>query len=60
MGQRGYLLLAELEPPSRERANRQASRLIALLVAIMVYPLAYKLAVLESRGAPVYSLASVL
>ena len=61
-GQRGYLLpqKAELKPPPRERDNRQARGLIAVLVAIMVYPLAYKLAVLESQGAPVYSLASVL
>ena len=59
----GYLRLqkAELQPPApRERANRQASTLIALLVALMVWPLAHKLAVLESQGAPVYSLASVL
>ena len=61
----GYLRLqkAELQiiqPPPRERANRQASTLIALLVALMVWPLAHKLAVLESQGAPVYSLASVL
>ena len=61
-GQRGYLLpqKAKLKPPPRERDNRQARGLIAVLVAIMVYPLAYKLAVLESQGAPVYSLASVL